>query len=89
MVEYTFKQSIDLMRSILSPYREKKELDSNGNTIYFGQCRPSGATSEAVWRIQKWTYDGNGFFNGIVWADGTDQFIKVWDDRASYTYASD
>lgn len=61
------------------------EVDST--TTYIGETRHFGAaTSDNVWRIKKIVVSGTQ--TGIFWADGVDDFMKVWDDRTSYTYTS-
>ena len=44
------------------------------------------ATSNPIWRIQKIGYDANNIASGIAWADGSIEFNKIWDDKATYTY---
>jgi hypothetical protein len=59
-----------------------------GNIIYTGYSNdPTATTADAKWAIQKFLYDGTDVV-GIVWADNSDDLIKVWDDRAGYTYQS-
>lgn len=88
MVEYTYKEDVTFMRKTLRPYRQKNDV-SNGQIIYQGEAAPGTLSSEAGWRIKKWTYDASGIFTDISFADGTDEFVKVWDDRASYDYDPD
>lgn len=63
---------------------------AEGRQEYIGMAYPkaSGTTdSEAIWSIYKLTYDSSGRNTHRYYADGTDAFTKVWDSRASYTYA--
>lgn len=69
--------------------KKKMENLSSGQTLYIGEAYPGTSTSEARWRIQKMEYDDGENMppTGIVWADGTSEFTKVWDDRTTYTYS--
>ena len=64
------------------------KLDYSGgdNPIYIGRCFPGAATSDAKWQIYKNAYNADGNPTDLRWANGTDVFDKVWDDRSSYTY---
>jgi len=54
---------------------------------YHGVAKPGTATSAARWQIKKYTYDGNGNVTSIKFADGTNDYVAVWDNRAGYTYS--
>jgi hypothetical protein len=53
--------------------------------LYRGEAVPGSAESAAVWRIRRITL---GIDNDVeeVWADGTDSFTKIWNNRAGYNY---
>jgi hypothetical protein len=57
------------------------------NTIYYGEATPGTASSSAGWAIRKFVYDVNNTMTAMQWADGTAAFVKIWDDRANYTYS--
>jgi hypothetical protein len=64
-------------------------VDKDGVYIYVGEAAPGSNTSEAKWRIKR-IEEGVGIDTGdfdIIWADGTAEFTKVWDDRATFTYS--
>ena len=61
--------------------------NSKGQPIYECVAEGGSATSAAVWRIRKFTYDGNGAVNSILLADGNKNFDNVADTRTSYTYS--
>ena len=48
-------------KTVEIPLDEVWEFDSSGRMIYHGQAAPGTATSEAKWRICKYTYTGNNF----------------------------
>ena len=65
-----------------------KEDNTTTGITYFGKAaRKSGGndTSAAVWQIFKEVDDGAGNTT-VTWADGSDDFIKIWNDRAIYSY---
>jgi len=70
---------------------EKKfraELDANGNYLYVGYAMPGTSESDPKWQIRKITYDATYTNTPIAvdWANGNDNFDKVWNNRASYSY---
>lgn len=58
---------------------------SGTNPIYIGEAPPGTPTSSALWRIKKLEYSGS-LVTGTVWANGSADFDKVWDNRTSYSY---
>lgn len=56
------------------------QMDDHGTYLYVGESVPGMATSSASWRIKKVTD------TGVLFADATASFTKVWDNRATYTY---
>lgn len=54
------------------------------DVAYVGYAEPGSLTSSPAWRIKKVTFAGDDVT--IQWADGTDDYIKVWDNRSSYAY---
>lgn len=63
-------------------------IDTDGNYKYVGEAIPGSEENkdQAVWRIKRseWT-DSDDW--EILWAEGTAEFDKIWDDRATYTYS--
>jgi hypothetical protein len=51
--------------------------------LYIGKAAIASSTSQAVWQIEKLDTS-----SGLIktWANGSDTFTNVWDDRASLTY---
>jgi hypothetical protein len=68
-------------------------MDYQGGTnlIYLGQARPGNLTSDPVWLIRKFTYDGNNNITNIQIANGFDFDIKsfnaIWDNRVALPYS--
>jgi hypothetical protein len=59
------------------------EVDAT--TTYIGFAPPGGATSAAVWMIERLTFSGSDIT--IEFADGNAEFDNVWNDRASLSYS--
>ena len=62
------------------------ENDSMGRAIYIGFAQPGSDKGDAVWQIRKLTYDAVGAVTDVQFADGTADFVKVWDDRSTGGY---
>lgn len=52
---------------------------------YIGEASPGGQANNSVWRIKRVGEYANNLTE-ILWANDTDAFDKVWDDRTTYTY---
>ena len=61
-------------------------IDTVSTVKYIGQALPGSTQSSALWRIKKVDLSATDGDVEIVWADGTAEFTKVWDDRLSYNY---
>jgi hypothetical protein len=59
---------------------------TDGQPVYIGYRMPGVAESAVGWLIFKCIYDDSNNFLRKVAAGGENQFDKVWDNRASYTY---
>lgn len=80
----------NLSKDSLYPYTASDHdlrlaYDASDNVEYVGIAEPGTATSAAAWQIKKLTYT-DGAVTAVDFADGTNAYIKVWDDRATYTY---
>ena len=62
-----------------------KLIDTVGTIKYIGESLPNTATSAIGWRIKKVDLTDEDI--EITWADGTAEFTKEWDERASYDYS--
>jgi len=61
-------------------------LDSDGTSlVYIGEAAPGSNSGDAAWRIKRVAEfaDGN---TQIIWANDTEAFDKIWNDRETYTY---
>lgn len=74
-----------------NPFKMRMENTGGASgveVLYLGEAEPGYATSVAKWRIKKFTYDsGTNNVSEVNWASGNDNFDKIWDDRATYTYS--
>jgi len=62
------------------------EYNGDNLILYQGESSPGTSKGAASWRIKKLSYSGTNVVD-IQWADGTNNFTKVWNDRATYTYS--
>ena len=61
------------------------EVENASSTVtYVGQAAPGTATNAAAWRIKRITDTGSTVT--VDWANGSDAFDQIWDDRATLTY---
>lgn len=68
----------------LSVYAER--VDFVGSTlIYRGWAEAGSDESDAVWRIARLTLAGDDVTK--EWADGSDAFTQIWDDRLTLSYS--
>jgi len=56
------------------------------NPEYIGRAQPGTADSAAGWQIRLITYDGDNP-ETILFADGKNEYINIWDDREDYDYS--
>lgn len=54
--------------------------------FYKGQAQPGSSSAASVWRIKRVITSVDGDVQ-VLWADGTADFTKSWDNRTSYTYS--
>lgn len=67
-------------------FTQALENNVDGSPIYIGEALPGTSKASAGWRIKKITYSGSAVTD-VQWADSVSTFTKVWNNRASYTYA--
>lgn len=64
----------------------QKKFDEASSTVtYIGEAESGSSSSDAVWRIKKFTFSGS--ITSLQWASGNTDYDKVWDNRTSYTYS--
>lgn len=66
--------------------QEKRTDFIDDETLYRGEAIPGSADAAAVWRIRKITISAIDGDVREMWADGTADYIKVWNNRLTYTY---
>lgn len=62
-----------------------KLIDVSGNYTYIGEALPGTATSAGTWRIKRVEQIGTDY--NILWANGSSDFNKIWNNRFSYSYS--
>ena len=61
--------------------------DAMGRPIYIGYAQAGSAKEAARWQIRLITYDANGYITDVQFADGSEEFNKIWNSRVGYTYS--
>lgn len=65
-----------------------QRLEYTGTTLlYLGDAAPGSATSDPVWRIRKYTVDGNSMVTKVEFAEGNGNFDNIWNNRATLSYS--
>jgi YD repeat-containing protein len=62
------------------------EYNVTNLAIYVGEAQPGTSKGSPNWRIMKLDYDANNNLILKRFADGSKNFNKIWDNRATYTY---
>lgn len=81
----TFFQAVQTIQTW--PLHIKAEYSGANLLLYFADAQPGTASSAALWRIRKLTYDGNGNFMDLAWPNADTSFSYIWDNRAVYVYS--
>jgi hypothetical protein len=59
---------------------------SGTDPLYVGRAYSGALITEAKWQIYKIAVDGSGNITSMRWADNTDDFDKIWNDKGDYDY---
>ena len=62
-----------------------KLIDVSGDYTYIGEAVPGTSQSASTWRIKRVEQIGPDY--NILWASGSAEFDKVWNDRTTYIYS--
>lgn len=62
-----------------------EQISGSDTFTYIGEAAPGGSANTAEWRIKLVSEYSNGYIS-ILWANNTEAFDKIWDDRGTYTY---
>jgi hypothetical protein len=73
-----------VMRTSSDGYKKRLTYTVTGETEYVGMAVADALTSEAKWQIQKLTYDVNDNLIALYFANDSDKFMFVWDDKEDY-----
>jgi len=60
-------------------------IDEQGSISYVGKASPGSSTNLPVWQIQRITQLTGS--TAVEYANGSDAFNKVWDNRAALAYS--
>lgn len=84
-VSESFLDVLERLKAELEVQYDRR-VDFEGSFTYVGEAVPGSDPAQPVWRIKRIEEFGGDKDMDILWADGTADQIKVWDDRATYTY---
>jgi hypothetical protein len=63
-----------------------EEVTVNGvSYTYIGESEPGSNANEAKWRIKRIAEYASGLTE-ILWAEDTETFDKIWNERTTFTY---
>jgi len=89
-VSESFTDILERLKADLEVQYDKlvDEDPTNGFT-YVGEAVPGTTKGQSIWRIKRiYEFGADGDLD-ILWANGTADFDKTWNDRATYTYSAD
>lgn len=70
-------------------YDKLVDEEPDDGFTYVGEAVPGTTKSQSIWRIKRiYEFGADGDLD-ILWANGTADFDKTWNDRATYTYSAD
>lgn len=84
-VATNFSVILDRLRTDIE-VQYNKIIDVDGVYTYIGEALPGTSTSASSWRIKRVEEQAGGDYE-ILWADGTADFVNIWDNHLSYTYS--
>jgi hypothetical protein len=85
--KFVVRDLIDFIQTIQTgvEVQYNKLVDVEGNFTYIGEATPGTPSSAITWRIKR-VEDIDGDIN-ILWANGSADFNKSWNNRLTYTYS--
>lgn len=70
-------------------YDKLVDEDPTNGFTYVGEALPGSTKGQTVWRIKRiYEFGADGDLD-ILWANGTADFDKTWNDRTNYAYSAD
>lgn len=83
----SIKTNLDSLYGVENRYTTALDYDANNNPIYIGMAAQGSAKGAALWLIRKLTFDVSNNVTNIVYANGSQSFNQIWDNRASLSYS--
>ena len=89
-VAQDFLSIIDRLKADLEvQYDKLVDEEPDDGFTYVGEAVPGTTKGQSIWRIKRiYEFGADGDLD-ILWANGTADFDKTWNDRATYTYSAD
>ena len=85
--KFVVRDLLDFIQTIQTgvEVQYNKLIDVDGNFTYIGEAVPGTATTSPLWRIKRVETIGQDI--NILWASGSADLNKIWDNRATYSYS--
>lgn len=80
------KATIDGVDTTTKEYISKTDYDIYGNPVYVGKAMIGSSASASAWQIKKIVYDINFNITDVQYANSSETFDKIWNNRTSYIY---
>tara|TARA_R110000868_G_scaffold30953_8_gene113938 strand:+ start:33198 stop:34322 length:1125 start_codon:yes stop_codon:yes gene_type:complete len=89
-VAQSFLSILDRLKADLEvQYDKLVDEEPDDGFTYVGEAVPGTTKGQSIWRIKRiYEFGADGDLD-ILWANGTADFDKTWNDRATYTYSAD
>ena len=89
-VAQSFLSILDRLKADLEvQYDKLVDEEPDDGFTYVGEAVPGTTKGQSIWRIKRiYEFGADGDLD-ILWANGTANFDKTWNDRATYTYSAD
>jgi hypothetical protein len=62
-----------------------QRIDTQASVIYIGSAPMNSLSSDPIWSIKALNLSGS--LITVLWANGNDLNINIWDNRASLSYS--
>lgn len=86
-VSESFLDILDRLKAELEVQYDRR-IDVSGSYTYIGEAAPGTSESSALWRIKRVEDINDEGDTDIIWANGSADFDKQWDQRLTYNYTA-
>lgn len=83
----SIKTDLDSISNTGNRYTTAFDYDIANNPIYIGMAAQGSSKASAVWLVRNLTFDSNNNVTNILYANGSQAFNQIWNNRASLSYS--